>query len=616
MSRHEPGRAIDADLALAVQQRAAAGDAARGDADYAVGSDSSDRDGTSATAPLLQAGELDDYLAAAAPPRIGGRQDRGGIAPSSRRQQPQPGPGLQTVEDAGSKREHRELQNAVLTKLRTFARQRQWQAALLELERLREEGVPTTAAMHNAVMHTLAVSGKWKGALELLRTLREQRGDAQVGTDIHNSALNACAKAGRWEEASELLQEMLDGADGAAAPDAISFSCAVNACYLSGRADVALGLLRACEKAARVAPNAAMYNGVMGACVRDGQHGAALALLQEMRERGVAPDELNYTTALAACAGAGWHDRAFALLAELRATPGLKPTISVYNKLLAACAKSGLWAEASEALDTMRADGVHPNLQSFICALLACRAAPLPPSAAAPALRAVALLRDMELLGVRPDAFALSVAAVVCAERGEQAHAETALDRLLRMAPGGSGGGGSSGGGAVFNAKEAGRAVTAVLKACARAALWEGALKYLHRARVAGLTAPPDGKWLLIPVIGACAAAGKPTKVIRLIEELREAGGNVSPRVLTCLVQAYAVRGEEGDWREAAELVQEMEAQFGLAPEAEALRFAVSACQAAGEGERVEPLAEKLRAMEESERVSESSEVRSKAAGE
>ena len=83
-----------------------------------------------------------------------------------------------------------------------------------------------------------------------------------------------------------------------------------------------------------VAPDHISYNATMQACAKAQRAGRALALLGEMRERGLEPDVPSYNCAIsavgkdaaAAGGGGGWDgSRALALLAEMR-RHGLEPS--------------------------------------------------------------------------------------------------------------------------------------------------------------------------------------------------------------------------------------------------------------------------------------------------
>lgn len=60
---------------------------------------------------------------------------------------------------------------------------------------------------HNALANAYAKVAQWTKALQLLRMLIQDKGDASMVT--YNVAISACERAGEWDKASALLSMMM-----------------------------------------------------------------------------------------------------------------------------------------------------------------------------------------------------------------------------------------------------------------------------------------------------------------------------------------------------------------------------------------------------------------------
>jgi pentatricopeptide repeat protein len=126
------------------------------------------------------------------------------------------------------------------------------------------------------------------------------------------------------------------------APNVISFSAAISACEKGGQWQRALALLDE-MRAKGVAPDVISFSAAISACEKGGQWQRALALLEEMRAKGVAPDVIAFSAAISACAHANQPERAMRLWDELP----LVPNAVCFNAILDAVA---CWPRSALAL--------------------------------------------------------------------------------------------------------------------------------------------------------------------------------------------------------------------------------------------------------------------------
>ena len=100
----------------------------------------------------------------------------------------------------------------------------------------------------------------------------------------------------------------------------------------------------------------------------------SLALLDEMRTRGVQPDVISFNAAISACGKGEQWKRALSLLEEMPSR-GVEPDVYSFSAVVSACGVGGQWKRALSLLEEMRTRGVKPNVVSFNAAISACGAA-------------------------------------------------------------------------------------------------------------------------------------------------------------------------------------------------------------------------------------------------
>eukprot|EP00804_Cyclotella_cryptica_P013995 CCRYP_002474-RC/>CCRYP_002474-RC protein AED:0.09 eAED:0.09 QI:1233/0.75/0.8/1/0/0/5/609/172 len=77
----------------------------------------------------------------------------------------------------------------------------------------------------------------------------------------------------------------------------------------------------------------------MKACANDGNWKTALALMEEMAERGISPNEFTYSVAITACGNGGQWSKALELLDKMRSM-NMKINTITYNSAISALAKA------------------------------------------------------------------------------------------------------------------------------------------------------------------------------------------------------------------------------------------------------------------------------------
>ena len=108
----------------------------------------------------------------------------------------------------------------------------QCERALEILDEMKRRGVAPNVFSYSAAISACEKGGRWERALALLAEMRT-RGVAP-DVIVYNSTISACATGARWDHALALLSEM--EARGGLAPNAITFSAAIEACDAAGEA--------------------------------------------------------------------------------------------------------------------------------------------------------------------------------------------------------------------------------------------------------------------------------------------------------------------------------------------------------------------------------------------
>ena len=226
------------------------------------------------------------------------------------------------------------------------------------------EGIePGERDLTNALSATAASAALVDG-LEMWKLLREQAGEDGTSPRAFTAAISLRAAAGQWREAISLLEE-LEGGGGA---DLCALNAALRACgrgkaevvhaeRIWARIDAAAlqpdtysyhamvvamggkggGATRACEliesahKGALALPTRT-YGAALNVCATDAAWEQALALLTQMRERGVHVDEGCWGAAVSACHAAGKWDKVHELLYEMRGALGMERALKPWQE--------------------------------------------------------------------------------------------------------------------------------------------------------------------------------------------------------------------------------------------------------------------------------------------
>lgn len=170
------------------------------------------------------------------------------------------------------------------------------------------------------------------------------------------------------------------------------------------------------------------YTTAMDACAKGKKRNSwqnALALLDEMKNRGIEPNKVSFSVAVTACGNAGRWQRALELLDEMRAL-GLRINTITYNSAITALSKASraaakqhraidrpnadkLWQQTQELLKCMEDDGVRRDSFTYSAAMGAC-------GMAGRWREAMGLIKTMKGDGIQPNKQVYTSAITACAK--------------------------------------------------------------------------------------------------------------------------------------------------------------------------------------------------------
>ena len=256
---------------------------------------------------------------------------------------------------------------------------------------------------YNAAISTLARAAEWKMAVQLLdeMIIHSQSSTSRFSSSPH-SILN-------WEtsipeaEMKPLLHVLHDDKYDdlnivVPKPDEVTFGTVLAACERSGEWEELLRIAKAAIEYGVKLDGMALTS-ALHACQQLGLAEEALSYLELMKQLGDddtpitrgrqrlgakqplrGPDGVAYRLAISACArapgGHRWQD-GIRLLNEMRESKSkdCAPDVVAYTAAIAGCSEAGEYTHAMKLIQTMRQDGIQPNVVTFSAVINACASA-------------------------------------------------------------------------------------------------------------------------------------------------------------------------------------------------------------------------------------------------
>ncbi|KAK3272864.1 hypothetical protein CYMTET_18859 [Cymbomonas tetramitiformis] len=267
------------------------------------------------------------------------------------------------------------------------ARCAQHEKAVELLAEMRERGMQPNTITYTTCISACEKRGEWEQATMLMDEMKEAK--VRGNTQTYNMMLSACGKAKQWERARSFFEAMPQQG---VPRDIITYCCMLNA-FLQGEQpklaekvyeEVTAGTT---GDGIHVAPNAQFFNSAVDLFCSQGCYRRGVAVLEEMKHRGVEPDHITYTSLIKGClrevqeskGGRATTEtkaighKALRLFHEMKAK-GLRPTSLTYTSIIAVCSKTCLCTSSKELWEEVCSaeSGVERNIFLYNASLAAC----------------------------------------------------------------------------------------------------------------------------------------------------------------------------------------------------------------------------------------------------
>lgn len=454
--------------------------------------------------------------------------------------------------------------------------------------------VPSDRHLHT-VMQICVRTKEWQKAMSLLAIMKQMK-LINVSVFSYTIAMNACEKASQWEKALDLWHEMKERD---IKPTLVAYTIAISACATARRASMAMDLWQEMKESG-IQPDLKCYKSAMKACQHESHWNLVINLFESLREvPDQSPDGLAYSMAIRAYVSLSkWHE-AMAVVDELTER-GFLPGRNYFGAALLACAKTSSWNKAMDLLNRMEernnsdgndggsssktaANGVTtPN--SFVCGIamrvyyklrrwdeilrlwenMKRDGISQKPNNYGMALiaseqtgqwqRALRLLAEQERAGIPPCTRSYSVAISACEKVAQWEWAVHLLEEMHRK-----------------NVHANVITYSSAISACRKASQWAKALELFDTMKKRKIS--PDAI-CYSATISACAKGSQWEKAVELLREMKQMG--LRPGVI-CYAAAISACGKSAQSSMAVELLHEMRNE-GIIPNVIAYNSAISAC--------------------------------------
>ncbi|CDP04643.1 unnamed protein product [Coffea canephora] len=147
-------------------------------------------------------------------------------------------------------------------------------------------------------------------------------------------------------------------------PDEVIFLVVIDGLCKAGNTQMAIEFLRLMEKRRRCKPNVYVYGAIIDSLCKDKMVDEALALLQEMFEKGIPPDVVIYNCLIQGfCNLSKWKEvkRLFSDMKDYK----IVPDVITFNIVVDALCKEGHAKDAEEVVGIMIQQGQNPNVVTY-----------------------------------------------------------------------------------------------------------------------------------------------------------------------------------------------------------------------------------------------------------
>ncbi|XP_014493883.1 pentatricopeptide repeat-containing protein MRL1, chloroplastic [Vigna radiata var. radiata] len=210
-------------------------------------------------------------------------------------------------------------------------------------------GVEPNVHTYGALIDGCARAGQIAKAFGAYGILRSK--NVKPDRVVFNALIAACAQSGAVDRAFDVLAEMAAETQ-PIDPDHVTIGALLKACTKAGQVDRAKEVYKMVQKY-NIKGCPEVYTIAVNSCSETGDWEFAIAVYNDMTQKGILPDEIFLSALINVAGNAKNLDAAFDVLQEAR-EGGIRIGITSYSSLMGACSNARNWQKALELYEYLK----------------------------------------------------------------------------------------------------------------------------------------------------------------------------------------------------------------------------------------------------------------------
>lgn len=217
--------------------------------------------------------------------------------------------------------------------------------------------------IYTTLMKGYMEAGRVADTVRMLEAMRQQKDSSSRPDHVtYTTVISAFVKAGSMDRAREVVVEM---ARSRVPANLITYNILLKGYCHQLQIDKAEDLIREMIDEGGIEPDVVSYNTLIDGCIQVDDCAGALTYFNEMRKRGIAPTKVSYTTLMKAFASSAQPKLAHKVFDEMLKDPRVKVDLIAWNMLVEGYCKLGLIEEGKSVIQSMKENGVFPNVATY-----------------------------------------------------------------------------------------------------------------------------------------------------------------------------------------------------------------------------------------------------------
>ncbi|XP_027177862.1 putative pentatricopeptide repeat-containing protein At1g12700, mitochondrial [Coffea eugenioides] len=226
------------------------------------------------------------------------------------------------------------------------------------------KGIPVREATLNVVINCYCLLGRVDLGFPVLAAFLKRGLVPNVVT--FNTLLKGLFREHRFPQGQELFKKII--CEKLCEPDEVMFLIVIDGLCKVGNIQMAIEFLRVMEKRRRCKPNVNVYSTIIDSLCKDKMVDEALALLQEMIEKGIPPNVVTYSCLIQGlCNLSRWED-VRKIFSEMKVYK-IIPNVITFTIVVDALCKEVHIEDAEDVVQILIQQGQNPNLVTY-CSLM------------------------------------------------------------------------------------------------------------------------------------------------------------------------------------------------------------------------------------------------------